>query len=319
MQLVPFGIPIYTSLSCLFTHCFDTSGNRASSNHLVLNQSSAATMGRTPVYFFSHGGPTIMESTGHPAHQKLRELGLEITQKIQPKAIVVFSAHWQGEPNLIEVNTATTRDLIYDFYGFPPHFYEYKFPNTGSPELAERIMGLFGEAGIKSEGVRRGLDHGVWASFMCAFNPETNPLKVPIVQVSLFDSDDPDKHFRLGEAIQKLRKEGVLIIVSGMAVHNLGEMRAGFRSDQPSAPMPYTLTFSAALKEAVEKGTDERQQAMAELLKRPDARKAHPSKEHLLPVHIGAGAAGTDLGKQIYALPDGSLGWDMYRFGEVGA
>lgn len=79
-------------------------------------------------------------------------------------------------------------------------------------------------AGIKAEGVRRGLDHGVWASFMCAFNPEKNPLSIPIVQVSLFDDFEADLHFKLGKAIAPLREEGVQIIVSGMAVHNLRDM-----------------------------------------------------------------------------------------------
>lgn len=52
--------------------------------------------------------------------------------------------------------------LIYDFYGFPAHFYDYDFPNRGDPALAERILELLEKANIRSEGVRRGLDHGVW-------------------------------------------------------------------------------------------------------------------------------------------------------------
>lgn len=154
----------------------------------------------------------------HPAYAQLQSLGKEITQKVKPKAVVVFSAHWQGDPKTIEVNTAESMGLIYDFYGFPPHFYYYEFPNRGDPGLAENILRLLEKAGIQGEGVRRGLDHGVWASFACAFNPKTNPLNVPIVQVSLFDNDDPDKHYALGQAVSALRDEGVLIIVSGMTV-----------------------------------------------------------------------------------------------------
>lgn len=59
-----------------------------------------------------------------------------------------------------------------------------------------------------------------------AFDPEKNPLGVPIVQVSLFDSEDADQHYRLGEALQGLRDEGVLIVGAGMAVHNLRDFRA---------------------------------------------------------------------------------------------
>lgn len=53
------------------------------------------------------------------------------------------------------------------------------------------------------------------------FNPESNPLGVPLVQVSLYDNEDADKHVELGRAVESLRDEGVLVIGSGMAVHNL--------------------------------------------------------------------------------------------------
>lgn len=53
------------------------------------------------------------------------------------------------------------------------------------------------------------------------FRPDENPLGVPLVQVSLFDNESADKHYELGEALKGLREENVLIIGSGMAVHNL--------------------------------------------------------------------------------------------------
>lgn len=56
---------------------------------------------------------------------------------------------------------------IESFYGFPSHYYEEKYPNVGSKELAEKIMSLLKEAGIEVKGIDRGLDHGVWASFKC--------------------------------------------------------------------------------------------------------------------------------------------------------
>ncbi|THY07594.1 aromatic ring-opening dioxygenase LigB subunit [Aureobasidium pullulans] len=271
-------------------------------------------MPRTPVYFLSHGGPNIMEDFDHPAYSKLQEIGKEITGKVKPKAVVVFSAHWQASPDKIQVNTAEITDLIYDYYGFPDHYYKVKYPNVGSKDLAGKVLGALEEAGIEAEGVKRGLDHGVFAPFTVAFDPKTNPLNVPLVQVSLFDSDDADKHYKLGEAMQGLREEGILVIVSGMAVHNLRDM---WKAMQQHAPMPYSVSFDAALKQAVEQKPENRQKAMAELLQRSDARRAHPSFEHLLPIHIGAGAAGSDSGKQLWTLPQGSMSWAQFRFGEV--
>jgi aromatic ring-opening dioxygenase catalytic subunit (LigB family) len=128
--------------------------------------STAASPRRLPVYFLSIGGPNFMENTSHPAYHQLATIGREITTKVKPKAVVVFSAHWQDGPNRIQINAAEKTDLIYDFYGFPPHYYEYDYPNKGSPELAEKVIEKLEASGVEVERVKRGLDHGVWVGFM---------------------------------------------------------------------------------------------------------------------------------------------------------
>ncbi|KAL2007426.1 hypothetical protein VTN00DRAFT_8864 [Thermoascus crustaceus] len=268
---------------------------------------------RTPVYFLSHGGPNIMYEHEHPAYRKLQEIGREITTKVKPRAVVVFSAHWQAGRDYVQVNTAELTDLIYDFYGFPSHYYKETYPNIGSKEIAQKVLNALKDAGIKAEGVKRGLDHGVWASFKCAFDPDSNPLNVPVVQASLFKSEDPIQHYRLGQAVSKLREENIQIIVSGMAVHNLRDMQFTFGDPRP---LPYTVSFDEALKDAVTTTPDKREKALADLLKRPDARMAHPFFDHLLPIHIGAGAAGDDVGKRLWTLKEGSMSWAQFRFGE---
>jgi len=205
-----------------------------------------------PTYFLGIGGPNFMEDVDHLAYAKLAEIGREITTKVKPKAVVVFSAHWQAERNKIEINTAEKTDLIYDFYGFPPHYYQYDYPNKGSPEVAEKVIEKFSAAGIEVERVRRGLDHGVWAGFMVgrqliwpisaealslmlsltAFDPKENPLNVPIVQVSLYGNEDWEQHYRLGQSLMSLRDEGILIIGAGMAVHNLRDYRSTIATGQ---------------------------------------------------------------------------------------
>jgi 4,5-DOPA dioxygenase extradiol len=55
-----------------------------------------------------------MYDISHPVYSKLQEIGREITQQVKPKAVVVISAHWQGKPNAIQVNTAEKTDLIYE-------------------------------------------------------------------------------------------------------------------------------------------------------------------------------------------------------------
>ena len=275
---------------------------------------------RTPVYFVSHGGPTTMYEKDHPVFSRLQAIGKEITTQVKPKAIVVFSAHWQAErPNTIEVNMSEQEPLLYDFYGFPKHYYMEKFPNRGSKEISQKVIDVLGEAGIKTQAEERGLDHGVFVPFKVMFSPEENPVDVPIVQVSLFDDEtDAEAHIKLGRAVEKLRDENILIIVSGMSVHNLRHFM--MLRTMEGKTMPYAISFDDALKVAVEtapgKGRDKN---MVGLLERPDARQAHPTFEHLLPIHIGVGAAGADQGKQIWTLAEKSMGWAQYRFGEVSA
>ncbi|BCR89690.1 DODA-type extradiol aromatic ring-opening family dioxygenase [Aspergillus chevalieri] len=302
-------------------------GVASSRSSSILRQTSPAVQGfsssalaadeikmRTPVYFLSHGGPNVMYQVDHPAYKRLGQIGREITTKVKPRAVVVFSAHWQASQDTIQVNTAEITDLIYDFYGFPGHYYKEKYPNVGSAEVAKKVLDALGAAGIKAKGVKRGLDHGVWASFKCAFEPDENPLNVPIVQVSLFKTEDPVQHYRLGQAVSHLRDDNILIIASGMAVHNLRDMMFSFGDPRP---LPYTASFDEALKDAVTSVPEDREKAMAELLKRPDARQAHPYFDHLLPIHIGAGAAGEDRAKRLWTLGEGSMSWAQYRFGEV--
>lgn len=58
---------------------------------------------------------------------------------------------------------------------------------------------------------------------------------MPIVQVSLYGNEDPDKHYRVGQVLESLRDQGVLIIGAGMAVHNLHDFRAT-RGNGPTQP-----------------------------------------------------------------------------------
>ncbi|KAI1750635.1 Extradiol aromatic ring-opening dioxygenase [Xylaria castorea] len=269
---------------------------------------------RMPVYFLGIGGPSFMEDTKHPAYAQLAEIGREITTQVNPKAVVVFSAHWQDGPSKISINAAEHTDLIYDFNGFPPHYYEYDYPNRGSPEVAKKVIEKLSTVGIEVERVKRGLDHGVWAGFMVAFDPKKNPLNVPIVQVSLFDNEDHDLHYRMGQALEGLRDEGILIIGAGMASHNLHDYRAIRGSDKI---MPYVYSFDEALKSAATSNPEERRPAMSGLMSRRDARQAHPTLDHILPIHVTAGAAGPDVGERLWTMPEGSLSWAQYRFGKV--
>lgn len=131
-----------------------------------------------------------MDATEHPAYAKLSAVGHEITTLVKPKAIVVISGHWQddslNDKSRAKINVAEDADLIYDFYGLPRRYYEYEFPNRGSPEVAERVAGLLREGGVEVEGVERGLDHGIWAGFIVGESMSTNSICCASALLSVF-------------------------------------------------------------------------------------------------------------------------------------
>jgi aromatic ring-opening dioxygenase catalytic subunit (LigB family) len=184
-------------------------------------------------------------------------------------------------------------ELIYDYYGFPPHTYELKYPAPGEPALAERITALLGQAGLSSHiDARRGFDHGMFIPLMLMV-PQAD---IPVVQLSLNVSLDPAAHLALGRALQPLRDEGVLIVGSGMSFHNMrgyGDPRFG----------PVSDTFDDWLTEAVEAPAAERDAALTAWAEAPMARWCHPprAEEHLLPLMVVAGAAGADRGRKAFS------------------
>ncbi|KAK2591934.1 hypothetical protein QQS21_010376 [Conoideocrella luteorostrata] len=309
------GIALYISplaLEDIISNIPQFQNNKYPSPKMTSSEKSST---KTPVYFFSHGGPSVQYNKEHPAYPVLQQIGEEITQRVKPKAVVVFSAHWQRGQDEILVNKDDEAELIYDFYGFPDHYYQAKYPNKGDPDLASKILVTLSEAGISATGVSRGLDHGVWSGFSVAFDPETNPLNVPLVQVSLFKSESPAKHYALGRAVSFLREQGVLIIGAGMSVHNLRDLSSLLQGD--GKPLPYTVSFDDALREAVEVDPKDREGKMAAVCKRTDAKQAHPHMDHLMPVFVAAGAAYDDWGKQTWTYHEGSLAWAQYRFGNL--
>ncbi len=122
------------------------------------------------------------------------------------------------------MNVSRHPPLLFDYYGFPAHTYQLRYPAPGSPELAQRVRALLDSAGIATdEDAERGYDHGVFIPFMLMY-PDAD---VPVVQLSLQEGLDPATHLAIGRALAPLRDEGVLIIGSGMSYHNLRELLSG--------------------------------------------------------------------------------------------
>jgi aromatic ring-opening dioxygenase catalytic subunit (LigB family) len=236
-----------------------------------------------PTVFLPHGaGPCFFMEWGRgPADTWARTeaylRGLIATLPERPKAILVVSGHWEAPA--FTVGSAAQPELIYDYYGFPEHTYRLAFPATGSPALAERILGLLAEAGIDAVADRtRGWDHGVFIPLMLV----TPAADIPVVQLSLRADLDPSAHLAGGRALRALRDEGVLIVGSGMSWHNMRGFSPAFTAR--------SAAFDAWIENAV-LDPARRDAALTDWAAAPHAREAHPREEHLLPLMVAAGAA----------------------------
>jgi 4,5-DOPA dioxygenase extradiol len=251
-----------------------------------------------PSVFVSHGAPTLAMEGGETV-EFLRRLGAELGR---PRAVLCVSAHWATRvPTL---SAAERPETIHDFGGFPAELYRMQYPAPGAPRLAGRAAELLSAAGVESEVSRgRGLDHGAWVPLSLIY-PDAD---VPVTQLSVQPGAGAEAHFRMGAALTPLRGEGVLILATGGATHNLHQLGRG--EDAPE----WASRFDSWLGERVTRGSYE--ELFDYRRRAPHAEVAHPTDEHLLPLFVAAGAGGGAAGRRLHAAwTHGSLSMAAYAF-----
>jgi 4,5-DOPA dioxygenase extradiol len=259
---------------------------------VLLNMSA----GEQPTLFLSHGGGP-MPFLGDPSHASMVEFLSELRNLLPslPKAICVVSAHWEEEN--VQISTGADQ-LLYDYYGFPPQAYELKYQPPGDETNALRAKTLIEQAGFKEVNiVNRGFDHGVFIPLKLMF-PEA---KIPVFQVSLLTTLNASRHIKLGEALNELRKDGVLIVGSGMSFHNMRVF-----GENMVARSTHTNTQSVEFHEWLKSVCKNEMGNMFSSLSKwehdaPYHEHCHPRSEHLVPLMVAAGAAGKNaVGNMIW-------------------
>lgn len=249
--------------------------------------------------FICHGGPTLVIEKNEYT-DFLKELG----KKIKPKAIVIFTAHWESEITTIS-SIDEGYEMIYDFYGFPKELYSVKYGAKGSTEVALKLQSMLKTHEIESRlDTKRGLDHGAW-DILYLMYPKAD---ISVVQVSVNPELPLDKQYKLGEAIRELGQEDILVIGSGSTVHNLAAV-----DWKANKPKQWAVEFDNWLVEKVENNDKETLFSYGSLA--PYSKLAIPREEHIVPLFIAMGSGQGNLPKLLHrSYAYGTLSYICFQF-----
>lgn len=226
-----------------------------------------------PSYFFAHGAPSlVLEEHAYTDLLKKFAAGMP-----KPKAIVIFSAHW--EESVQTVSSVDQYSTIYDFGGFQDELYRMTYPAPGDRSLSGQIQSLFTKGGIPSKlDEARGLDHGAWAVLKLIY-PDAD---IPVVALSVNRYLTNEQQYEIGKALSELREQDVLIIGSGGTVHNLRSVN--WRAQGVDE---WAGAFDNWLQSKLEAWDTASLFNYEELA--PNARMAVPTSEHFIPLLIAMG------------------------------
>ena len=230
---------------------------------------------RMPTIFLSHGAPPLAEDPVWT--RQLADWSRDIPQ---PSAVLVVSAHWEENP--LTLGATTRVPLLYDFSGFPPHYYDVQYPAPGSPGLADSVRKLLHTADhpVHDE-PQRGLDHGAYVPLVEMY-PQAD---IPVLQVSM-PTLDPKTLLEVGQRLAPLRDQGVLIMGSGFSTHNLRQIDPSLPPDAaPAWASEFDDWLARSLADGDVDGLIDFQR------KAPAAAVAHPRTEHFAPLFVSLGAA----------------------------
>jgi len=229
---------------------------------------------RMPAFFFGHGNP-MNAVEDNVWTRAWRAAGASIPR---PVAVLSISAHWYLPATLV---TAMEHPrTIHDFGGFPRPLYDVTYPAPGDARLARRVADILApvQTGLDQ---RWGLDHGTWSVLVHLF-PEAD---VPVVQLSIDETQPATFHYELGKRLAPLREEGVLLMGSGNLVHNLHAYAWG---QHPVEPFDWAVRFEQKARELLLAGDDGPLVAYESL--GSDAMLSAPTPDHYLPLLYVLGA-----------------------------
>lgn len=231
-----------------------------------------------PVLFIGHGSPMNgIEDTAFS--RRWTQMAKEIPT---PRAVLVVSAHWFTKGT--QITAMDFPRTIHDFGGFPKELFDVQYPAPGNPLLAKETAALLHSAHVELDH-DWGLDHGTWTVVRHMY-PDA---KIPVLQLSIDYTKEPQYHYDLAKELYALRKKGVLIIGSGNMVHNL-RMVAWDKMNEPGYGYDWALQMNDKFKNLITTGEHKSLINYESLGK--EALLAIPTPEHYLPLLYTLGVKG---------------------------
>jgi 4,5-DOPA dioxygenase extradiol len=256
---------------------------------------------RMPTIFFGHGNP-MNALQDNDWTRGWAAIGQRLPR---PRAVLAVSAHWYLPGTAVTAMAAPR--TIHDFGGFPRELFAVQYPAPGDLDLVRRVRELLRPLEVRTD-VSWGLDHGTWSVLRHVY-PDAD---VPVVQLSIDESQPPSFHYRLGQLLRPLRDEGILLIGSGNVVHNLHAYAWG---RHPAEPFDWALRFEAKARELMLQA-DHQSLMDYEALGR-DAELSIPTPDHYLPLLyvLGASVQGEPLTFPVEGMDGGSISMLSVQFG----
>jgi 4,5-DOPA dioxygenase extradiol len=254
-----------------------------------------------PAVFFGHGNPmNALQQNDWTAGWAT--LGRDIPR---PRGVLCVSAHWYLPATMVTAMTAPR--TIHDFGGFPRELYEVQYKAPGDPQLARRVRELLGLP-PRALDTSWGLDHGTW-SVLTHVYPKAD---IPVVQLSIDETQPASFHFELGKRLVPLRDEQILIVGSGNLVHNLHTYAWGRHMPEP---YDWAIRFETNAKKLMLE-SDFEPLVEYEGLGR-DALLSIPTPDHYLPLLyvIATRRDGEEISFPVQGVDGGSISMLTVRVG----
>lgn len=179
--------------------------------------------------------------------------------------------------------------------------------------MAPRVLDILQKEGFNAK-LNKNFDwiHDTYLILIRMF-PDGCP---PTTLISMNARYDPHYHMKVGSVLAPLRKEKILFIGTGGAVHNLYRNKWApmlmYRDNfaMPSPPEDWAMDFRQEVEDAFCKGAGPRlRKRVTSLMKLPGYREAHATDDHFMSALFVAGLCGgwDDSGKGVMGGEDWEL------------